>query len=207
MTTLRYDIYNPEKLVVFGDKKQYHSVLKRIGARWSTKLQFNLGSGWLVPRNRQADLDKIILDDKLNDMERHARSRHDQRKYHRAVSASDEQHQRPKIASPEQEQVSSICKRYSRSPAHGPPPPTRSPVQPAVTPPNQPPARSPARSPVQPPAQPPARSPVKPLEPRSPSLSSSDSENDENLILNEVRKLSEQMKYMQRKIKKLSSKS
>lgn len=176
MVNLRYHNYDYGSLVVFGEKKRYHSFMKKLGGRWSSKLKYDLGEGWIIPDSKREQLDQLILDFQFQDMEKNARSRHDQRKYHRAVSASSEEHPKPKIASPLREDhvpeppsLEEVCKRYSRSPAKSPPPP--------------PPARSPSLSPEV-----------------------SEEESEDNLVLTEVRKLAEQMKYVQRKLKKLSAK-
>lgn len=179
MSILRYHNYDYGSLVVFGDKKRFGSYMKKLKGRWSSKLKYDLGAGWIVPESKREELDRLILEFQFQDMEKNARSRHDQRKYHRAVSASSDEHPKAKIGSPLQQpapepapepepeqslppSLDEVCKRYSRSPVKSPLPPA--------------------------------------------SPSESEDEMEENLVLAEVRKLAEQMKYVQRKLKKLSSK-
>lgn len=84
-TGLTYDIYTHDTLAVHGDKKMYHKLIKSIGGRWSSRLKIG-GPGWIVPRDKQHELDEIIMSYKFSSMEKNAKSRQEQHKYHRSVS-------------------------------------------------------------------------------------------------------------------------
>lgn len=82
---LTYDIYTHDTLAVHGDKKMYHKLIKSIGGRWSSRLKIG-GPGWIVPRDKQGELDEIIMSYKFSSMQKNAKSRVDQKRYHRSVS-------------------------------------------------------------------------------------------------------------------------
>jgi hypothetical protein len=91
-SSLTYDVYNEKSFAVRGDKELYQKRIKQIkGSRYNPRLRG--GTGWLVPRDKQNELDaliqKINLDNRLKTMQSHAKSRKDQRKYHRAVSDNE----------------------------------------------------------------------------------------------------------------------
>jgi len=83
---LTYEIYSHDTLAVFGDKRSYHKLMKSLGGRWNSKLKIGSGAGWILPREKQTELDEIIMTQKFSVMERNARPRQSQRKYHRSVS-------------------------------------------------------------------------------------------------------------------------
>lgn len=87
-TELSYDIYSYDTLAVHGNKKKYHGMMKSLGGRWSSRLKIGDENGWIVPREKQGELDEIIMSQKFAKMERNAKPKNSQEKYHRAQSGS-----------------------------------------------------------------------------------------------------------------------
>lgn len=55
---LTYKKYKKDHLAIFGDKEKYKNVLKKIGARWNSRMPD--GPGWTISRFREKYLVEII---------------------------------------------------------------------------------------------------------------------------------------------------
>lgn len=93
MDNLTYEKYNDKSLHVKGDKDKYSAIIKKLGGRWNGRLK--KGAGWLVPINKEEELKALIRDlfpkkdeteAELETIQTSAKSRKEQKKYHRAVS-------------------------------------------------------------------------------------------------------------------------
>lgn len=105
MDNLTYEKYNDKSLHVKGDKDKYSAIIKKLGGRWNGRLK--KGAGWLVPIDKEEELKSLIRDlfpqkdeteAELETIQTSAKSRKEQKKYHRAVS-------RPTSESEEDEEV------------------------------------------------------------------------------------------------------
>lgn len=88
---LTYKVYNKTRLVVRGDKSKYGGIISNLGGRWYGKLKD--GPGWTISRDKEPELKKltkVVQEDKnLNNMKTSAKSRKNQKKYHRAISEKE----------------------------------------------------------------------------------------------------------------------
>ena len=100
-TSLTYDVYTHDTLAVHGNKKLYHTLIKSIGGRWSSRLKIG-GPGWIVPRDKQKELDDIIMTHKFSVMEKNAKPRQEQKRYHRSVSGNKHTEELPPPPPPQQ---------------------------------------------------------------------------------------------------------
>ncbi len=101
MSELTYQGYNKQSWAVMGDREKYSTILKTIGGRWNSRLK-GMPPGWLVPRAKEHELKKLIdgingavvkadeKDVEIEKIQTQAKSRKEQHKYHRAVSASED---------------------------------------------------------------------------------------------------------------------
>src|SRR3990167_7654889 len=106
---LVYEPYNKKSFIVHGDRARYAKLMKTVGGRWNSSVKSN--PGWTVPREREEELKKLIealpsvdvpqvqvskpeetsnRDKVIDDIETHVRSRKQQKKYHRAISESND---------------------------------------------------------------------------------------------------------------------
>jgi hypothetical protein len=99
---LTYDVYSYDTLAVHGDKKAYHKLIKSLGGRWSSRLKLG-GPGWLLPRDKEDELKDIIMSQRFSTMQRNAKPRQEQKKYHRSVSGG--KHQPEELPAPQEEKV------------------------------------------------------------------------------------------------------
>lgn len=96
MSELVWQGYNKQSLVVIGDRQKYGQLIKNIGGRWNSRLK-NFQPGWTVPRDKEAELKKLIneinnpapVEKSEEPVLTETKSRKNQKKYHRAVSASE----------------------------------------------------------------------------------------------------------------------
>lgn len=88
---LTYKVYNKTRLVVRGDKSKYGGIISNLGGRWYGKLKD--GPGWTISRDKEPELKKLTKvvqeDQNLNNMKTSAKSRKNQKKYHRAISEKE----------------------------------------------------------------------------------------------------------------------
>jgi hypothetical protein len=82
--------YTKNRFIVRGDKQLYDKLLKSVTrkARWNSRIP-NEEPGWVVPNEFRKEVDKLVETLKLADMEKRAKPRQQQKKYHRAVSDED----------------------------------------------------------------------------------------------------------------------
>lgn len=99
---LTYQEYNKKSLAVFGDRAKYGKSINSIGGRWNSKLKGDK-EGWLVPREKEADLKRLIESvnilvaepaknsrtDELAELQQKVKSRKNQKRFHRAISNTD----------------------------------------------------------------------------------------------------------------------
>nr|QBK85288.1 MAG: hypothetical protein LCIVAC01_00970 [Iridovirus LCIVAC01] len=92
MSELTYKDYNKTRLVVRGDRSKYDRIIRNLGGRWYGKLKE--GPGWTISRDKEPELKKLLgivqEDESLNNMKTSAKSRKNQKKYHRAISEHEE---------------------------------------------------------------------------------------------------------------------
>lgn len=90
-SNLTYEVYNSNSFAVYGDKAKYAALVKSIGGKWNGRMKTR--PGWNVPLDRKDALIKIV--NQANGVVNGAnaskitKSRKDQRRYHRAISAQN----------------------------------------------------------------------------------------------------------------------
>ena len=121
---------DPLKLIVYGDYDKFKTIMKKIGARWNSKLKSEHGSkGWTISTQREEQLIKLCESFKtdeedqpketlLEKFRQNVKSRKNQTKLHRATSPLQPNHplnyykkyaKSPKFKSPE---LSSVPSSY-----------------------------------------------------------------------------------------------
>jgi hypothetical protein len=104
MSDITYTPYNKKSLLVHGDRKKYGEKLKEVGGRWNNRVKVE--PGWTVPIEKEESLKKLILllkkEEKFDNIKSRVKSNKDQKKYHRAVSDSDNSEE--SVSSSENEQ-------------------------------------------------------------------------------------------------------
>ncbi len=88
MSELTYKSYNDKSFAVRGDRAVHDHLLKKIGARWNSRMKG--GEGWMVNKADEEALIAVIADytksQRLDEIANSARSRKGQDKYHRGES-------------------------------------------------------------------------------------------------------------------------
>jgi hypothetical protein len=94
---LTYKVYNKTRLVVRGDRSKYGRIISNLGGRWYGKLKG--GPGWTISRDKESEIKKLMgvvqEDESLDNMKTSAKSRKNQKKYHRAVSEKESDEESP----------------------------------------------------------------------------------------------------------------
>ena len=55
---LTYEDYNKRSIAVRGDREKFSNALKEVDGRWNPRMKN--GPGWLVPKEKETELKKII---------------------------------------------------------------------------------------------------------------------------------------------------
>jgi hypothetical protein len=100
MSSLRYDDYNENSFVIYGDREKFTKAIRLIGGRWNSKLKN--GPGWTILKDKEDALKKLIQsiggdvrDKQLDIIKQNIKHRKQQKKYHRAVSESSSEEGEP----------------------------------------------------------------------------------------------------------------
>lgn len=114
---MHYEVYSQKSFIIRDEMEGHEAVLRKIGARWNARLKSGKDKGWLISQSKQKELDEFFeMLEKIGGMQKHAKPRQEQDKYHRAVSDTE--------SDIDDELVAEYCKRFAKSPSQGTPYPS-----------------------------------------------------------------------------------